>query len=51
MTSKAQYNAGTEGIAPNITRVNKSRRMRWLRYVAPKGEKRGAYGVLLGKHT
>jgi len=35
--------------SPNITRVIKSRRMRWAEHVARMGEKRGVYRVLLGK--
>jgi S-ribosylhomocysteine lyase LuxS involved in autoinducer biosynthesis len=35
--------------SPNIVRVIKSRRMRWAGYVAPVGERRGAYMVLVGK--
>ena len=34
--------------SPNIVRVIKWRRMRWARYVACMGEKRGVYTVLLG---
>jgi len=33
----------------NIVRVIKSRRMRWARHVARRGEERGVYRVLLGK--
>ena len=36
-------------ISPNIIRVIKSRRMRWAGRVARMGERRGAYGVLVGK--
>jgi len=35
--------------SPNISRVIKSRRMRWAGHVARMGEKRGVYRVLLGK--
>jgi len=34
---------------PNVIRVIKSRRMRWVGHVARMGERRGAYGVLVGK--
>ena len=34
---------------PNIIRMIKSRRMRWTGHVARKGERRGTYGVLVGK--
>ena len=34
---------------PNIVRVVKSRRMKWAGHVACMGERRGAYGVLVGK--
>ena len=33
----------------NIVRMIKSRRMRWARYVARMGERRGVYRVLVGK--
>jgi hypothetical protein len=33
----------------NITRMIKSRRMRWARHVARMGEKRNAYSILVGK--
>ena len=33
----------------NIIRGIESRRMRWVRRVARKGERRGAYRVLMGK--
>jgi len=33
----------------NIVRVIKSRRMRWVGYVARMGERRGVYRVLVGK--
>jgi hypothetical protein len=33
----------------NNVRVIKSRRMRWVGYVARLGEERGVYGVLVGK--
>jgi len=35
--------------SPNIVRVIKSRRMRWVGHVACMGEERGVYRVLLGK--
>jgi len=35
--------------SPNIVRVIKSRRMRWVGYVAHMGESRGVYRVLVGK--
>ena len=35
--------------SPNILRVIKSRRMRWVGHVARMGEERGVYRVLLGK--
>jgi len=35
--------------SPNIVWVIKSRRMRWAGHVAPMGEERGAYRVLVGK--
>ena len=35
--------------SPNIVRVIKSRRMRWAGHVARIGERRGVYGVLVGK--
>jgi len=35
--------------SPNIFRVTKSRRMRWVGYVAGMGERRGVYRVLVGK--
>jgi hypothetical protein len=34
---------------PNIVRVVKSRRMRWVRHVARMGEDRGVHRVLVGK--
>ena len=34
---------------PNIVRVIKSRRMRWVGHVACIGERRGVYRVLVGK--
>jgi hypothetical protein len=34
---------------PNIIIMNKSRRMRWARHVARKGEKRNARRILVGK--
>jgi len=35
--------------SPNIVRVIKSRRMRWVGHVARMGERRGVYTVLVGK--
>jgi hypothetical protein len=35
--------------SPSIIRIIKSRRMRWMGYVARMGEKRNAYRLLLGK--
>jgi hypothetical protein len=35
--------------SPNIVRVIKSRRMRWVGYVALMGEGRGVYRVVVGK--
>jgi hypothetical protein len=35
--------------SPNITRVIKSRRMRWVGHVACMGEKRDAYRILVGR--
>jgi hypothetical protein len=35
--------------SPNIIRVIKSRRMRWVGHVAGMGEKRGAYRILVGR--
>ena len=35
--------------SPNIVRVIKSRRMRWVGHVARMGEESGAYRVLVGK--
>jgi hypothetical protein len=34
---------------PSIVRVVKSRRMRWVRYVAGMGERRDVHRVLVGK--
>ena len=36
-------------LSPNIVRVIKSRRMRWVGHVAHMGEERGVYRVLVGK--
>jgi hypothetical protein len=36
--------------SPNIVRVIKSRRMRWVGHVARMGRGRGVYGILMGKH-
>jgi hypothetical protein len=35
--------------APNIIRIINSRRMRWAGHVAPMGEKRKAYRLLVGR--
>jgi hypothetical protein len=35
--------------SPNSVRVIKSKRMRWAGHVAPIGERRGVYRVLVGK--
>jgi hypothetical protein len=35
--------------SPSIIRIIKSRRMRWAGHVARMGEKRNAYGLLVGK--
>jgi hypothetical protein len=35
--------------SPNIVRVIKSRRMRWVEHVAHMGEGRGVYRVLVGR--
>jgi len=35
--------------SPNIVRVIKSRRMRWVGHVERMGERRGVYRVLMGK--
>jgi len=35
--------------SPNIIRVNKSKKMRWVGPVACMGEKRNVYRVLVGK--
>jgi hypothetical protein len=35
--------------SPNVIRVIKSRRMGWAGHVARMGEKRGAYGTLMGR--
>jgi len=35
--------------SPNIVRVIKSRRVRWVGHVARMGEERGVYRVLVGK--
>jgi hypothetical protein len=35
--------------SPNIVRVIKSRRVRWVGHVARMGERRGAYRTLMGK--
>jgi hypothetical protein len=35
--------------SPNVVRVIKPRRMRWAGHVARMGERRGVYGVLVGR--
>jgi hypothetical protein len=35
--------------SPNIVRVMKSRRMRWVGHVARRGERRGVRRILMGK--
>ena len=35
--------------SPNVVRVMKSRRMKWVGHVARMGEGRGVYSVLVGK--
>jgi hypothetical protein len=35
--------------SPSIIRIIKSRRMRWAGHVARMGERRNAYGLLVGK--
>jgi hypothetical protein len=35
--------------SPSISRMMKSRRMRWERYIARMGEKGNAYRILMGK--
>ena len=35
---------------PNIVRVIKSRRIRWMGHVVCMGERRGVYKILVGKH-
>jgi hypothetical protein len=35
--------------SPNIIRVIRSRRMRWVGHVARMGNRRGAYRILVGK--
>jgi hypothetical protein len=35
--------------SPKVSRVIKSRRMRWAEHVARMGERRGAYRVLVGR--
>jgi hypothetical protein len=36
--------------SPNIVRVIKSRMLRWTRHVAPMGEGRVVYRILVGRH-
>jgi hypothetical protein len=47
---KHQYNDELHSLysSPNIVRVIKSRRMRWVGHVASMGEGRGVYRVLVG---
>jgi hypothetical protein len=35
--------------SPSMIRIMKSRRMRWAGHVAPMGEKRNVYRILVGK--
>jgi hypothetical protein len=37
--------------SPNISRMIKSRRMRWRGHIALMREKRNAYGILVGKRS
>ena len=37
--------------SPNVMQVIKARRLRWAGHVAPMGERRGAYRVLVGNET
>jgi hypothetical protein len=45
------HNDGLQSLysSPNIVRVIKSKRMRWVGHVAHMGEGRGVYGVLVGR--
>jgi hypothetical protein len=45
------HNEGLNGLysLPNIVRVVKSRRMRWVGHVARMGDERGVHRVLVGK--
>ena len=43
------HNEERNQYSPNIVRVIKSRRMRWVGHVARMGERRGLYRVLVGK--
>jgi hypothetical protein len=49
--SKRQHHKELHALysSQNIIRVIKSRRMRWVGYVACMGERRDAYRILLGK--
>jgi hypothetical protein len=38
-------------LSPNVVRIIKSRRMRWVWHVTRMGEFRGMYRVLVGKQT
>jgi hypothetical protein len=48
---KTAYNEELRDLycSPSTIRIIKSRRMRWTGHVARMGEKRNAYGMLLGK--
>jgi len=43
------HNEERNQYSPNIVRVIKSRRMRWVGHVARMGERRGLYRILWGK--
>ena len=49
--AKKLHNEELNGLycSPNIVRVIKSGRMRWAGHVARMGQRRGLYGVLVGK--
>jgi hypothetical protein len=49
LSYRAQQILNYDLIIPRIVRVIKSRRMRWAGHVAPIGEGRGVYRVLVGK--
>jgi len=40
---------GNQHNLPNISRMMKSRKMRWARYLARKGDRKAAYCVLVGR--